>query len=48
MEIDQIEWLKRENFFLREQNEKLKNELSETKKYLDEILTKFKDIKKRN
>ena len=48
MEIDQIEWLKRENYFLREQNEKLKNELSETKKYLDEILTKFKDIKKRN
>ena len=48
MEIDQIEWLKRENFFLREQNEKLKNELSETKKYLEEILTKFKDIKKRN
>ncbi len=48
MEIDQIEWLRRENYFLREQNEKLKNELSETKKYLDEILTKFKDIKKRN
>ena len=48
MEIDQIEWLKRENYFLREQNEKLKNELSETKKYLEEILTKFKDIKKRN
>ena len=48
MEIDQIEWLRRENYFLREQNEKLKNELSETKKYLEEILTKFKDVKKRN
>ena len=48
MEIDQIEWLRRENYFLREQNKKLKSELSETKKYLEEILTKFKDINKRN
>ena len=48
MEIDQIEWLRRENYFLREQNKKLKNELSETKKYLEEILNKIKDMKKRN
>mgnify|MGYP005705765971 FL=1 len=48
MEIDQIEWLRRENYFLREQNKKLKNELSETKKYLEEILIKFKNIKKAN
>ena len=48
MEIDQIEWLRRENYFLREQNKKLENELSETKKYLEEILIKFKDIKKTN
>ena len=48
MEIDQIEWLRRENYFLREQNEKLKDELSETKKYLEEILTKFKDVNKGN
>ena len=48
MEIDQIEWLRRENYFLREQNKKLKNELSETKKYLEEILIKFKNIKKPN
>ena len=48
MEIDQIEWLRRENYFLREQNNKLKNELTETKKYLEEILTKYKEIKKRN
>ena len=48
MEIDQIEWLRRENYFLREQNKKLKNELSETKKFLEEILTIFKDINKRN
>ena len=48
MQIDQIEWLRRENYFLREQNKMLKNELSETKKYLEEILAKFKDDKKRN
>ena len=44
MQIDQVEWLRRENYFLREQNKILKNELSETKKYLEEILTKFKDF----
>ena len=48
MKIDQVEWLRRENYFLREQNKMFKNELSETKKYLEEILIKFKDIKKRN
>ena len=46
MQIDQVEWLRRENYFLREQNKMLKNELDETKKYLEEILTKFKDVKK--
>ena len=46
MEIDQVEWLRRENYFLREQNKMLKDELNETKKYLEEILTKFKDVKK--
>ena len=48
MKIDQIEWLRRENYFLREQNKKLKNELNVTKKYLEEILIKFKEIDKRN
>ncbi len=48
MEINQIEWLRRENYFLREQNKKLKNELNETKKYLEEILIKFKEINKSN
>ena len=48
MQIDQVEWLRRENYFLREQNKKLKEELSETKKYLEEILIKFKEINKRN
>ena len=48
MKIDQVEWLRRENYFLREQNKMLKNELSETKKYLEEILTKFKDIDEGN
>ena len=48
MQIDQVEWLRRENYFLREQNKMLKNELSETKKYLEEILTKIKDVDKGN
>ena len=48
MQIDQVEWLRRENYFLREQNKILKNELSETKKYLEEVLTKFKDVNKGN
>ena len=48
MLIDHVEWLRRENYFLREQNKILKNELSETKKYLEEILTKFKDVNKGN
>ncbi len=48
MQIDQVEWLRRENYFLREQNKILKNKLSETKKYLEEILTKFKDVNKGN
>ena len=48
MQIDQVEWLRRENYFLREQNKILKNELSETKKYLEEILIKFKEINKRD
>ena len=48
MEVDQIEWLRRENYFLREQNKMLKIELDETKKYLNEVLIKLKNIKKRN
>ncbi len=48
MQIDQVEWLRRENYFLREQNKILKNELNETKKYLEEVLTKFKDVNKGN
>ena len=38
---------KRKLFFKRKNN-KLKNELSETKKYLEEILIKFKEINERN
>ncbi len=48
MQIDQVEWLRRENYFLKEQNKMLKIELSETKKYLEEILTKFRDVNKGN
>ena len=48
MEIDQGEWLRRENYFLREQNEKLKKELSETNEYLVEVLNKLKHHEKRS
>ncbi len=47
MEIDQIEWLRRENYFLKEQNEKLKIELIETKEFLKEILEKL-ELKNKN
>ena len=47
MEIDQIEWLRRENYFLKEQNEKLKIELIETKEFLKEILEKL-EIQNKN
>ena len=46
MKIDQTEWLRRENFFLKEQNQKLIKELNETKKYLFEVLNKLKIYKK--
>ena len=48
MQIDQVEWLRRENYFLREQNKMLKKELSETKKNLEKIVNKFKDVNKGN
>ena len=30
MQIDQVEWLRRENYFLREKNKKLKNLLKQS------------------
>ena len=42
MKIDENEWLRRENYFLREQNEKLRVEIREIKNYLEDILKKIK------
>ena len=36
-EIDQDEWLRRQNYFLNEQNQILKSELYETKEYINTI-----------
>ena len=41
MKIDQVEWLE-EKIIFKGTNKLLKNELSETKKYLEEILKKLK------
>lgn len=46
MEIDQGEWLRRENYFLREQNKKLRKELNDAKNYINQILTKLENYKK--
>tara|TARA_B100001248_G_C27086366_1_gene320634 strand:+ start:371 stop:517 length:147 start_codon:yes stop_codon:yes gene_type:complete len=47
MEIDQSEWLRRENYFLREQNKKLRKELNDTKKYISQILMKLEHYEKK-
>ena len=41
-EISQDEWLKRQNYFLEEQNERLKSELSESKEYINVLIKKLK------
>ena len=41
-EISQEDWLKRQNYFLEEQNKRLKNELSETKEYINVLINKLK------
>ena len=40
-EISQDEWLKRQNYFLEEQNKRLKNELSESKEYINVLINKL-------
>ena len=42
VEISQDEWLKRQNYFLEEQNKRLKNELSESKEYINLLINKLK------
>ena len=41
-EMRQDEWLKRQNYFLEEQNKRLKIELSESKEYINVLINKLK------
>ena len=41
MQIDQVEWLRRENYFLREQNKKLKEELIQELATISPIFKEF-------
>ena len=41
MEIDEKEWLRRENYFLREKIEQLNDEINNYQKYIEEILKKL-------
>ena len=41
-EISQDEWLKRQNYFLEEQNKRLKSELAESKEYINLLINKLK------
>ena len=41
-EISQDEWLKRQNYFLEEQNKRLKTELLESKEYINVLINKLK------
>ena len=46
MEIDEKEWLRRENHFLREKIEQLNNEIKDYKKYIEEITKKLDKYEK--
>ena len=41
-EIEHSEWLRRQNYFLEEQNKTLKKELLESKEYIETLLQKLK------
>lgn len=41
MEIDEKEWLRRENYFLRKKIEQLNDEIKNYRKYIEEILKKL-------
>ena len=40
--IEHSEWLRRQNYFLEEQNKKLNKELVESKEYIEILLEKLK------
>ena len=41
--IEHSEWLRRQNYFLEEQNKTLKKELLESKEYIETLLQKLKE-----
>ena len=46
MEIDEKEWLRRENYFLREKIEQLSDEIKNYQKYIEEILKKLEKFER--
>ena len=46
-EIDYNEWLKRQNYFLNENNKNLKKKLIEAEEYIDYLLNKLKLLDKK-
>ena len=42
-EIEHSEWLRRQNYFLEEQNKNLKRELLESKEYIETLLELLED-----
>tara|TARA_B110000305_G_C19027905_1_gene442401 strand:+ start:340 stop:537 length:198 start_codon:yes stop_codon:yes gene_type:complete len=42
-EIEHSEWLRRQNYFLEEQNKNLKKELLESQEYIEILLKKLKE-----
>ena len=42
-EIEHSEWLRRQNYFLEEQNKHLKKQLLESKEYIETLLQKLKE-----
>ena len=41
-EISQDEWLKKQNYFLEEQNRRLKSEFAESKEFINVLITNLK------
>ena len=47
-EIDYYEWLKRQNYFLNENNKNLKRKLIEAEEYIDYLLNKLELLNKKS
>ena len=44
--IEHNEWMRRQNYFLEEQNKNLKNKLVESEEYINSLLDKLKKYEK--